>query len=228
MTVLGMRPLLVLVLLGGVAHAQPADDWRDVPALIASATAAHDDALRGCFSEPLPQSIALIANRDRGGKTSVGMPFPAVGYRGFTPEERCLMKAVAAIELPPLPPSLERVIAVHTVTAAGAPAPAVEAAFADWRDPAATLAGALDDRRRAALTACDRRARTIRLVIDLRHQRTRVWMPAWQFHAPSGDGSTPPAQRTIKRCLTRALRGWQLPVLPRALPELQATITTAP
>jgi hypothetical protein len=225
-----MRLIVVIagVAFASTASAQTAPTWSDVPALIAAAAAPHDDALRACFVDPLPQSIALIATRARDGHTEVAMPFPNVGYRGFTPEEVCLMAAVAKIELPPLPAELERIVAVHTVTAAGAAPPAIDPAFAAWLDPAATLATSIDATRRAALAACDRRPRTIRLVVDLRKHKTRVWLPAWQFHSKRGDGTTPPAQRTIKTCVARAIRTWQLPLLPRTLPELHVAFVVAP
>ena len=111
--------------------------------------------------------------------------------RSFTPEETCLFAAVPKVTLPPLPTGFERVLLGHVVTAPGAAPPAVEPAFAAWLDPAATIAASIDAAHRTALAACDARPRTVRLVVDLRKRATRVWLPAWQFHSPRGDGTTP-------------------------------------
>ena len=172
------------------ARARAAPGWTDVPALVAHATAPVEDRLRACAGEDLPLEVELVATRARGGATRVSMPLPAVGGRGLTREERCLLEAIARVSLPPLPAGLERVALLHVVTAPGAPPPPADPAFDASRDPAAAVAGLLDRARRAALAACDRRPRTVRLVLDLRRGATRVWLPAWQFHAPSGDGTT--------------------------------------
>lgn len=227
-----MRPILIaLVLLGDVAAAAaaPAPGWTDVPALVASATAPVDAELRACRKKAPPFSIAMIAMRDaKTGATVVAMPMPPVGIRGFTPEERCLMAAIAKISLPALPAGVERVILGHTVVADGAAAAAPDKAFDDWRDLPAALAREIDEPRRAALAACDAKPRTVRLVLDLSHGKTRVWLPAWQFHSPSGDGSTPIAQQKIKACLTKAIASWKPPALPQDMGELELATSSPP
>lgn len=220
--------VLAIVLAISTAHAQPAASWTDTPATVAAATAPVDDALRTCFAKPGPRALTLIATRARDGHTTVSLPFPNVGHRGFTPEETCLADVITRVTLPALPTGFERVLLGHVVTAAGAAPPAVEPAFAAWLDPAATIAASIDAAHRTALAACDARPRTVRLVVDLRKRATRVWLPAWQFHSRRGDGTTPPAQRKVKACLTRVVRGWRLPVLPRAMAELQLAIPVAP
>lgn len=223
-----MRSLLVVVaicLVQAPARAQTAG-WTDVPALLASATAPVEAELRAC-TKKLPLTVGIIASRTKKG-TSVVMPMPPVGIRGFTDEERCLMKTIAKIELPELPADIETIYLGHTVVAAGATAPATETAFDAWRDPGKTVAGLFDDKRRAALAACDRKPRTVRLVLDERHGKTRVWLPAWQFHSPTGDGSTPPAEQKVKACMTKAITGWKAPVLPGQMPELELAISVSP
>ncbi|MBL8624320.1 MAG: hypothetical protein JNK64_23640 [Myxococcales bacterium] len=225
-----MRWLALIVLIAAApAAAQPAapPGWDDVPAMLDAALAPHADTLRGCLAGPPPRTIGLVAFRDRHDRTAVAMPVLGVGYRGLTPEERCLGRAVAAIVVPPLPPTLAQVGFAYTITAAGAPAPALDPAFVDWRAPIATLTAGLDPHV-AAIAACDRRARTVRLNVDRRRDRTRVWLPAWQFHAPGGDGSTPARERTVKACIARAIRGVALPLLPRTMGELQLELRTAP
>ena len=214
-------------LLGGVrrAEAQTAD-WTDVPALVASATAPVEAELRACVKK-LPHGAALYATRSKKG-TSVAMPMPPVGIRGFTPEETCLMKTIATIRLPVLPAGIERVLLGFPITVAGSAAPPADRAFDDWRDPAKAIAALVDDKRRASLAACDRKARTVRLVLDLSHGKTRVWLPAWQFHSPSGDGSTPAAEKKVKACMGKAIAGWKAPVLPGAMPELELAISVSP
>ena len=124
-----------------------------------------------------------------------------------------------------MPAEVERVILGHTIVAAGAAAPAIDKAFADWRDLPATLSTLIDAKRRAALAACDRKPRTVRVILDLSHGKTRVWLPAWQFHSDKGDGTTPPAQRPIKACLTKAIADWKPPVLPWSMAELELAIS---
>ena len=226
-----MRWLALSALLAaGPAAAQPAapsPGWDDVPAMVTAAVAPHADALRAGLTGAPPRAIGLIVFRDRHDRTTVAMPMPAVGVRGLTPEERCLGRAVAGIVVPPLPPSLAQVGFAYTIAAAGAPTPALDPAFVDWRAPVATLTAGLDPHV-AAIAACDRRARTVRLNVDRRRDRTRVWLPAWQFHARSGDGSTPARERTVKACIARAIRGVALPLLPRTMGELQVELRTAP
>ena len=204
--------------------AAPAPMWTDTPALLAHATAAVADDLRACVRGRLPRKVSVVAMRARDGSTSVAMRMPPVGYRGLTAEQICVSKAINKIVLPPLPSGVERVSMQHVITAEGATAPAVDPAFASWRDPAATLATFFDDSRKAALAACDPKPRTVRLILDLRKGATRVWMPAWQFHSPRGDGTTPPSERRIKACLTRAMRGWSPPLLPQTMAALEITI----
>lgn len=201
--------------------------WDDAPAMLAAAVAPHADALRGCLAGDPPRTISLVVSRDRDARTIVAMPMPAVGYRGLTPEERCLGRAVAAIVVPALPPTLASVAFAYTITAAGAPSPPVDPDLAAWRAPASTIATALDPLT-ATLGACDRRARTLRINVDRRRGRTRVWLPAWQFHTPGGDGSTPARERAVKACVARAIRGVALPRLPRTMGELQVELRTTP
>ncbi|CAN5713778.1 hypothetical protein BH11MYX2_BH11MYX2_04840 [soil metagenome] len=94
--------------------------------------------------------------------------------------------------------------------------------FGSWRDLPAALAGIIDDDRRTSLATC--KARTVRLVVDDRRGKTRIWLPAWQFHAASGDGTTPASQQTIKRCLTTAIAKWTAPALPPDLGDIQLAI----
>ena len=156
------------------------------------------------------------------------MPLYGVGHRGPTPEETCLVAAIAKIELPPLPAEIDRIGLGFTVVAAGAPPMKHEKRFDDWRDPAATITMAIDATRRAKLAACDRKPRTVRLNLDLSKEKTRIWLPAWQFHSSTGDGSTPPAEARVKACMTKAIRGWNAPVLPKAMGEIQAAIPVRP
>lgn len=202
MTVLGL-----LMLLGG--------GWTDAPAVIAAGVAPVEDALRECMGgRALPRRLGMYATRGDDGATVVAMPLPPVGHRGLTPEERCLIRTIARIELPPLPPPIERLAIGFVVVAAGEPAAPVDAAFAAWRDPAATLAPVIEAQR-AALAACDRRPLTVRVVVDLRRGRTRVWLPNWQFKGAPG---------RVKPCLRRAVARWRLPVLPRSLGEMQLAV----
>jgi len=199
------------------AEAQPAATWKDVPALLGSATAPVAADLRNCVTT-LPRTIGLFATRSKGG-TQVSIPLYGVGGRGLTKEERCLSKVVARIVLPPLPAEIERVGLAYTI--ADSP---VTPGFGAWRDPIAVLATVIDASRRSALASCDARPRTVRLVLDLRRRATRVWLPAWQFHSPSGDGSTPVSERRVKACLAKVIATWKPPVLPAAMGELQLAI----
>lgn len=222
-----MRTCAVVILICAVAGPAAADDWTDTPALVAAALGTVEDDLRACFGDDLPQRIGFIAARGDGGETRVHVPLYGIGHRGPTARERCLVRVIGRVTLPPLPPGIERVALAHVVTAPGASPAPPDAETLRWRDPAATLAPILDEHR-AALAACDRRPRTVRLVLDRRRGRTRVWLPAWQFHSRSGDGTTPPRERTVKTCLRRALRGWSVPVLPRTMAELQLAVPVAP
>jgi len=87
--------LLVVVAWSSVAAAEPS--WSDTEAMIESATAPVDPALIACRKTTTPPwRIALIVTRNaKTGDANVNMPFPNVGIRGFTDEERCLMKTVA-------------------------------------------------------------------------------------------------------------------------------------
>jgi hypothetical protein len=191
-----------------------ADGWTDVPALLAEATAPVAAEVAGCTK--LPKRIGIDVGRAKDGSTTVGMPMTNVGHRGLTKEERCLMAAIAKVKLPALPAELERVGLAHTFGGT-----AVD--FGEWRDPAAVLARTLDADRRAALAACGK-GRSVRLVLDLSHGKTRIWLPAWQFHTPGGDGSTPAPERRVKACLTKAIRTWSAPVLPADMGELQVAL----
>jgi len=215
-----MRIALLLLLWSGTALA---DDWTDVPALIRSATAPIDAELRKCSK--LPKRIAMIVARAKDGSTAVAMPMPPVGGRGFTKEERCLMDAIAKVKMPALPAEIDRMILAHTVSDAPV---AADAAFDAWRDPAATIATLVESKHRAALGACDRKPRTAHVMLDLSHGKTRVWLPAWQFHSSSGDGSTPDPERRVKACMTKAIRDWTAPVLPRDMAEIQLALALKP
>jgi hypothetical protein len=212
----------------GRARAAAGASWTDTPALVARATAPVEDALRACVGARTPRAIELVASRGRGGATRVSMPLPQLGHRGPTAEERCLTRTIARVRLPPLPPLVERLALLHVIVARGAPAPAADPAFVAWRDPGAAVAALLAHGRRAALAACDRGPRTIRLILDLRRGATRVWLPAWQFHSPTGDGTTPPAQRRVRACLRAAIPTWRPPLLPRAMGELEVAIPVTP
>jgi len=209
------------------AEAQPAPSWHDVPALVAAATAPHAAELRGCIESGSSREITLSASRIHDA-TRVAMPLPAVGGRGLTPEERCLGTAVAKIALPELPAEIESVLLGYTILTANATAAPTEKAFDDWRDPAATIGTLIDAKQRRALAACDAKPRTVRFVVDLRSGATRVWLPAWQFHSDTGDGTTPPAQRQVKSCLTHVIENWHAPKLPQAMGELQLAISVTP
>ena len=216
--------LVSLLGLAGLAHADPAPGWNDVPALLASATAAADAELRAC-TKKLPVTIAITATRDsKTHATQVAMPIYGIGWRNFTAEERCLSAAIAKVSLPELPAGVERIMLGHTIAAAGAAAPATEKAFDDWRDPASAIATLIDAAHKKALAACSAKPRTTRLILDLRDGKTRVWLPAWQFHSGSGDGSTPRNEATIKACLTKAIASWKPPTLPHAMAELQLVV----
>jgi len=215
-----MRCLLFLLPLSTLTAR--AAGWSDVPALVSSAMAPVDAELRAC-SKRLPRSIAVIASRNaKTGKTDVTLPIYGVGGRGLTAEEKCLTAAVAKVSMPDLPATIDRVIVGHTVYADGVKPPPDDAAFDDWRDPAATLAHVVDAK---ALAACSAKPRTVRIIFDLTAGKTRVWLPAWQFHSPSGDGSTPPAEQKVKACLDKAIATFKPPVLPKAMGELEAAVT---
>ena len=140
---------LALLALATTAHAQPAAPatWDDAPALIAQAVAPVLADLRACITSGRPQTIGLIVARADDGRTRVAMPMPPVGIRGFTPEERCLMRTIAGITVPALPPLLERVTFAYVVDAPGSPPPPLDPAFADWRAPATTLAATVEPAR---------------------------------------------------------------------------------
>ncbi|MBK9033044.1 MAG: hypothetical protein IPL61_17550 [Myxococcales bacterium] len=65
-------------------------------------------------------------------------------------------------------------------------------------------------------------------MVDRRRGRTRAWLPAWQFHARTGDGTTPPRERAVKACVARAIRAWRLPLLPGTMGEMHVVIPVAP
>ena len=154
------------------------------------------------------KTIAITATHAKSGATLASMPVLGVGYRGFTPEERCLVAAVAKLTLAPLPAEVERATFAHVI---GDPPPDLK----NWPT--------FDADQRKALAACDRKPRTVRLVLDVRRNKTRVWLPAWQFHSPAGDGSTPERERRVKACMTKAIKGWTA-TLPAQVGEIQLAL----
>ncbi|HEY4182919.1 MAG TPA: hypothetical protein VGM90_39115 [Kofleriaceae bacterium] len=215
MTVLRASLFMLALALPSVAHADA--DWSDTETLFGDAMAKVDPVLLACHKAKTPLRIPIAVVRDaKTGSSRAGMPLPAeVGILGLTPEDRCLMKESVAIALPPLPAEVEELWLGHTVGAAPSP-------FGEWRDLPAALAKLLDGDHRQALGACG--AKTMRLVLDERHGKTRIWLPAWQFHSASGDGTTPAAQQVIKRCLTRAISAWIAPAFPTDLGEIHLAI----
>lgn len=207
--------LAALVVTIAPAIAQPA--WSDAPTAIAATVASFSPAAEACGG-PRPMRLAIVVSRDHRGATIASMPMPGVGGRGLTPLERCLGRAVAAATPPSLPVGLEQLTFVHTLGAAPPSDPAVD----DWRDPLGVVTAAMTPRR-AELAACGG-PRAARVVIDRRRGATRAWLPAWPFHARDGSGTTPAAQRRAKACLTRIVRGWRLPLLPRDLGELHVLL----
>ena len=184
-----------LVALALVLSAAPAaaDPWRD---------------LETCSKKG--KRISIVATRTKAGTRAV-MPTPHVGHRGFTPEERCLVKAVDKLTIPALPDEVDRVAVAYVI---GDPPPSFDIGDAAKVD-------------RLALAACVRKPRTVRLVLDGVRGKSRVWLPAWQFHAPSGDGSTPPSEQRVKTCLTKAIRGWTHS-LPAHVGEVQLALAISP
>ena len=217
--------LVALVLAPRIATADPS--WSDVPALLDAAIAPHADTLRACVKK-LPFDLGFYASRTKAGGTQVSMPLYTVGALGPTPEQSCLVAALAKIQLPPLPADIDRIGLAYTLVAASDPPAKLEKRYDDWRDPASTIATAIDATRRAALGACDSKRRTARLNLDLTKGKTRIWLPAWQFHSSKGDGSTPPAQSKVKACMTKAIRTWNAPVLPHAMGEIQLAFEITP
>ena len=180
-------------------------------ALVLSAAPAAADAWQDLAKCSKPgKRISIMAVRTKDGTRAV-MPMPHVGHRGFTPEERCLVKAVDKLTVPALPDEVDRIVVGYSI---GDPPPSFDIGDAAKVD-------------RAALAACDRKPRTVRLVLDGARGKPRVWLPAWQFHSPSGDGSTPPAQQRIKACLTKAIRGWTHS-LPPQVGEVQLALAISP
>ncbi|HLL20966.1 MAG TPA: hypothetical protein VK427_02495 [Kofleriaceae bacterium] len=209
--------MLTLLASTVVARAEP--DWRDGSALVVTVTAAVAPAVRACTK--VPADIGLLVTRTRAG-TRVAMPMPPVGKRGLTAEERCLMKAIATITLPPLPAEVDRLLLAHTFVAEGAPP--VTKDWSVWRDLPAVLA-TLD---RSALARCSDRPLTVRVILDVRSRTTRAWLPAWQFHAADGSGTTPPPQARVKACLTKVIARWEHPAIPSAIGEIQLALATTP
>ncbi|MEO7097141.1 MAG: hypothetical protein ABI175_28030, partial [Polyangiales bacterium] len=218
-----MRLVTCGVLAGLVAPAAAAPSWTDVPDLISSAQAPLDDTLRACVTGKLPKAISVILARVKTG-TTASMPVYGVGGRGMTPEETCLTRAVAKLAFPALPAEIDQVTIGLTIRRDTAPTPAAEPAFADWKDLATAVTTLIDGARRATLAACDAKARTVRVVVDRTARATRVWLPAWQFHSPTGDGSTPTAEKRVKACLTKAIRDWKAPAMPAALGEIHLAL----
>jgi hypothetical protein len=228
---LGAGVVVLLSALAPCAAAAPTTPptWSNIPALLASATAPVAEQLRRCVGKRLPCKVSVLAMRARDGATAVRWPLPAtLGGRGMTPEERCLAKTIPLIKLPPLPADVARVGLLHVITAADAPPPPRDPAFDAWRDLRASLAAQLTPTRRTALAGCDRRPRTVRVMLDLRRGATRVWLPAWQFHSPQHDGTTPPAEQRVKACLGKVIRDWRPPPLPRAMAELELAVPVKP
>jgi hypothetical protein len=212
------------------AHAGTAPGWNDVPALVTFATQSIDKDLRACAkSKKTPWDIALIVTRDpKTGASKVQMPFPPVGVRGLTDEEKCLLATVPKITLPDLPAGIDRIIVGHTVLADGATPADPDKDFDPWRDPAGVIGSIVDDKQKTALGACDKKARTVRVILDLSHRKTRVWLPAWQFHSAKGDGSTPAAEAKVKACVNKVIAKWKPAVLPKAMGELELAIPVSP
>ena len=209
---------LAILLASSTAIAGP--DWSNAAKVVGDAAAVVDPALRACSKQKTPWKIALIVSRDdKTGASQVAMPFPPVGGRGLTDEERCLLKTVASIEVPPLPAEVSRIDIIHTVDTKP-----TEPELGDWRDLPKQLGAIFDTDRRTALAACSKRPRTVRVILDVRQGKTRAWLPAWQFHSESGDGTTPAAEQPIKACLTRELARWTLAVLPADLGELDIAL----
>ncbi len=181
-------------------------------ALLVSTPAAADawEDLTTCSKAG--KRISITATRAKDGSTQAGMPIHGLGYRGPTPEERCLGAAVAKLTLAPLPDEIEHVVLGHAI---GDPAPKLDG----WPT--------FDAAQRAALAACDRKPRSVRVVVDVRARQTRVWLPAWQFHSPKRDGSTPAPERRRKACLTKVIRGWTA-TLPAAAGEVQIALAVSP
>ena len=218
--------IALLVVLGTVAPAAAAPSWTDLPDLLSSAQAPLDDALRTCVKGKLPKTISVILARGKTG-TTASMPLYGVGGRGISPEENCLGALVAKLAFPELPAEFEQVLIGLTIHRDTTPTPRPDKEFDDWKDPATTVASLIDAPKRATLAACDGKARTVRVVVDRTARATRIWLPAWQFHSPKGDGTTPPAEQRVKTCMTKAMRGWTAPALPKALGELQLAIRVA-
>jgi len=217
-----MRFVTCSVLVALTAPASAAD-WTDLPALIAATEAPVLGDLRACVKGKLPKSIGYVLARGKRG-TSAGMPLYGVGFRGITPEQRCLGTAVAKLAFPELPAGIEQVTLGLTIRPATAPTPPPDPAWGAWKDLASALTTLIDGPRRATLAACDGKARTVRIVVDRTTRATRIWLPAWQFHSPKGDGTTPPAEQRVKACMTKAMRTWTAPALPAGLGELQISI----
>lgn len=210
--------LVLLVVTPAIAFADPS--WSDTPALLDAAIAPHANELRACVKK-VPRDIGFYATRSRNGDTEVSMPLYGVGHRGPTPEESCLVKAIAKLRLPPLPTDIERIALRYTLVAAGDPPAKLEKRYDDWRDPATTIRTAIGEREREGLGVCARKSRTARVNLDLSKGKTRIWLPAWQFHSDKGDGSTPPSEAAVKACMAKVIRSWSAPVLPMAMGEIQ-------
>jgi hypothetical protein len=228
---MGMRLVActaVMFLATARAEANPnqGPGWEEIPAMLSGAI--DDDALRAC-AKKLPITVSMVATRDpKTGATKVSMPVYGVGGRGFTPQEKCLVKVVAKIALPDLPPGVDRVVFGHDVLGANVIPPSPDDAFNPWRNLPPALASIVDDTAKTALAACDTKARTIRVILDLRKGATRVWLPAWQFHSAKRDGTTPNAEKKVKGCIEKVIATWQPPPLPQAMAELQLAIAVSP
>jgi len=178
--------------------------WANTPALLAEAVAPVEASLTACMAKA--HSIGLYATRRKDGSTEVFMPVYGVGGRGFTPEERCLMKVVATITMPALPAGIERVGFTF-------PVDSKDSTWDGWRDLTATLVDA------KLFAGCDRKARTVRVVLDTRKKHTRAWLPEWQFKgAPA-----------IKACVTKALRTLpEPPAFPTGFGDIHVAVDVKP
>ncbi len=218
-----MRLVTVSLLLSLAGSAAAAPGWTDVPDLLARTTAPIADELRACVKGKLPKTISVILSRGTSG-TTAGMPIYGLGYRGPTPEERCLGGAAAKLAFPELPAEIDQLLIGVVIVRDTTPILPPDQAFADWKDLATAVTTLIDAPMRGTLAACDGKARTVRLVVDRTSKKTRVWLPAWQFHSPTGDGTTPPKEQRVKACMTKALRGISAPALPAVLGEMQLAI----
>jgi len=171
--------------------AAPAPGWAEVDAMWAAIEAAHRSTVAACGGSG---PIAVHAERRRDGSAAASHPLPGLGIRGPTPVERCRVRAVAAIALPPMPPDLIAVDFELSLAPEARSAP-------DWRDPMGAVARAF---AAAEVGAC---AAKLTAVVDrTASENPRVWLPRFQFSGAD-------AART-SGCVARGLAGRPLPPLP--------------